>query len=377
MRLLRLVSITALVLLARTATSALPVAERHFLYVAEPGIRNYVEYGGVGVLVFDMDNGYKFVRRIPSQDVPAGKDPENVKGVAANARTGRLYVTTFRRVIAYDLATDRRLWIKEFDGGCDRLALSPDGRILYVPSFEGPHWNVLDGETGEIVAKVVTNSGAHNTIYGPDGTRVYLAGLKSRTLSIADPSKHEVVGGVGPFSNVVRPFTINGAQTFCFVNVNDLLGFEVGDIRTGKMLHRVEVSGYTKGPVKRHGCPSHGIALTPDERELWLADGANSAIHIFDARAMPPKQIATVKLRDQPGWITFSLDGKLAFPSTGEVVDIASRKIIATLADESGRSVQSEKVVEVVFADGKVLKTGDQFGIGRVPTPPMALRIVR
>jgi len=377
MRLLRLVSITALVLLARTATSALPVAERHFLYVAEPGIRNYVEYGGVGVLVFDMDNGYKFVRRIPSQDVPAGKDPENVKGVAANARTGRLYVTTFRRVIAYDLATDRRLWIKEFDGGCDRLALSPDGRILYVPSFEGPHWNVLDGETGEIVAKVVTNSGAHNTIYGPDGTRVYLAGLKSRTLSIADPSKHEVVGGVGPFSNVVRPFTINGAQTFCFVNVNDLLGFEVGDIRTGKMLHRVEVSGYTKGPVKRHGCPSHGIALTPDERELWLADGANSAIHIFDARAMPPKQIATVTLRDQPGWITFSLDGKLAFPSTGEVVDIASRKIIATLADESGRSVQSEKVVEVVFADGKVLKTGDQFGIGRVPTPPMALRIVR
>jgi DNA-binding beta-propeller fold protein YncE len=365
------------VLLARTATSALPVAERHFLYVAEPGIRNYVEYGGVGVLVFDLDHGYKFVRRIPSQDVPAGKDPENVKGVAANARTGRLYVTTFRRVIAYDLATDRRLWIKEFDGGCDRLALSPDGRILYVPSFEGPHWNVLDGETGEIVAKVVTNSGAHNTIYGPDGTRVYLAGLKSPTLSIADPSKHAVVGGVGPFSHVIRPFTINGAQTLCFVNVNDLLGFEVGDIRTGKMLHRVEVSGYTKGPVKRHGCPSHGIALTPDERELWLADGANSAIHIFDARAMPPKQIATVKLRDQPGWITFSLDGKLAFPSTGEVVDIASRKIIATLADESGRSVQSEKVVEVVFADGKVLKTGDQFGIGRVPTPPMALRIVR
>src|SRR2546429_2950311 len=38
-------------------------AEQHLLYVASPGVRNYVEYGGVGVLVFDVDKGYKFVRR--------------------------------------------------------------------------------------------------------------------------------------------------------------------------------------------------------------------------------------------------------------------------------------------------------------------------
>ena len=141
MRRLLILSAAAFVLIAASVSFAWPraAAERHFLYVAEPGIRNYVEYGGVGVLVFDMDKGYTFVRRIPSQDVPAGKEPENVKGIAANARTGRLYVSTFRRVIAYDLTTDRRLWIKEFDGGCDRLALSPDGKLLYVPSFDGHH----------------------------------------------------------------------------------------------------------------------------------------------------------------------------------------------------------------------------------------------
>jgi DNA-binding beta-propeller fold protein YncE len=340
-------------------------AERHYLYVAEPGIRNYVEYGGVGVLVYDMDRGYAFVRRIPAQEVPAGTPPENVKGIAASAHTGRLYVTTFGRVMAFDLATDRKIWDRTFEGGCDRLAISPDGRILYVPSFEGPHWNVLDAETGDIHAKVVTDSGAHNTIYGPDGRRVYLAGLRSPLLAVADPATLAIVKRVGPFSNVIRPFTINAAQTLCFVNVNDLLGFEVGDLKSGKMLHRVEVAGFAKGPVKRHGCPSHGIGLTPDERELWLADGANSSVHIFDARAMPPRQIATIKLRDQPGWITFSLDGTRAFPSTGEVIDTKTRKIVATLKDETGRDVQSEKVVEVVFAGGKPVRTGDQFGIGR------------
>ncbi|HEU0093436.1 MAG TPA: hypothetical protein VFS78_15070, partial [Vicinamibacteria bacterium] len=40
--------------------------EKRLLYVASPGIRNYVEYGGVGVLVFDIANGHRFVKRIPT-----------------------------------------------------------------------------------------------------------------------------------------------------------------------------------------------------------------------------------------------------------------------------------------------------------------------
>src|SRR6185369_4835070 len=76
--------------------------DQHLLYVAEPGIRNYVEHGGVGVLVFDIDNGYKFMRRIPTWDVPAGKEPENVKGIAASGKTGRVYVSTLNRMMAID-----------------------------------------------------------------------------------------------------------------------------------------------------------------------------------------------------------------------------------------------------------------------------------
>jgi hypothetical protein len=131
------------------------------------------------------------------------------------------------------------------------------------------------------------------------------------------------------------------------------------------MLHRVEVAGFDKGAVKRHACPSHGVGLTPDENELWLADGPNSRLHVFDATVMPPKQIATIALRDQPGWITFSMDGRFAYPSTGEIIDTRTREILTILQDEHGRTVQSEKVVEIVFAGGSPVRTGDQFGIGR------------
>jgi hypothetical protein len=359
-----LMSAAAPVVLPISRLAAARDRERHLLYVAEPGIRNYVSYGGVGVLVYDVGKGYEFVRRVPTWRVAPGQEPENVKGVAASARTARLFVSTIKRLGCIDLLTDRMVWDRELEGGCDRMALSPDGATLYVPSFEGPHWNVVEAMTGATVAKVVTDSGAHNTLWSRDGTRVYLAGLRSPLLSVVDPKTHTVVKNVGPFSASVRPFTVNAAQTRCYVNVNDLLGFEIGDLETGRKLHRVEVPGFGRGPVARHGCPSHGIGLTPDEKELWVADGHNQAMHVFDNTVTPPRLVTTLKLRDQPGWITFSIDGRHAYPSTGEVFEVGSKKRVLALRDEKGRAVGSEKLLELVFLDGKPVRAGDQFGFG-------------
>src|SRR5258708_12210117 len=113
--------------------------ERHVLYAASPGIRNYVEYGGVGVLVFDMDHGYKFVKRIPTWTTAPGKEAENVKGIAASATTGTVYVSTLTRMAAIDLLTEKIVWDKTFEGGCHRIAISPAPTILYAPSFSWPH----------------------------------------------------------------------------------------------------------------------------------------------------------------------------------------------------------------------------------------------
>lgn len=357
-----------LVTLALGSGWAAPAAEsdadRHFLYVATPGIRNYLEFGGAGLLVFDIDRDHRFVRRIDTPAASAAK-PENIKGICASARTGMLYFTTLTTLYCVDLVTDKTLWERRLPGGCDRPSIRPDGAFLYVPSLEGPYWNVVAGDTGEVVKQVETKSGSHNTVRSLDGKRMFLAGLRSPSLTVCDTSSHEIVGTVGPFSHSIRPFTVNGKGTTCFVNVNDLLGFEVGNITTGNKVCRVEVSGFEKGTVKRHGCPSHGIGLTPNEEELWLCDGANNRLHIFDATQVPPRQIQSIGLREQPGWITFSLDGKFAYPSTGEVINTATKQIVYLLTDEEGRQVHSEKMIEVVMRNKKPVTTGDQFGVGR------------
>ena len=347
--------------------------DRHFLYVAVPGVFNHhpdanynLRYGGIGILVFDMDNGFKFVRRIPTWSPAAGQQVEMIKGIAADAANNRLYVTTTVRVGAFDLRTDKIVWEKQYEGGFDRLAISPDGKVLYVPTFEGAYWDVINAADGALVTRVDTGTGAHNTIWSPDGSRVYLAGLHNNYLLVANPATNQVTEKIGPFSSNVRPFTVNGSNTLAFVNTNNILGFEVGDVRTGKRLYDVAVKGFPTGKPARHNpCQSHGIALTPDEKELWLADGVNNYVHVFDATANPPEQIADVKLSDSPGWVSLSIDAKYVFPSTGEVIDRQSRKIVYTLHDETGAQVQSEKLLEVDFKGAKPVRNGNQFGVGQ------------
>jgi hypothetical protein len=337
---------------------------RRLLYVAAPGIRDYLEYGGHGILIFDIDKEHKFVRRFPSAGVDEKGKPLNVKGICASTRTGLLYVSTTRTLMCFDLISDELVWETPYEGGCDRMAISPNGEVIYLPSLEGPHWHVVDAQTGDILRKIVLNSGAHNTVIMPEGKFAYLAGLKSPILRVADIRKHAVVREIGPFGNVVRPFTVNRDETLCYVNVNELLGFEIGDLRTGKVLHRVEVASFEKGSVKRHGCPSHGIALTPDEKELWVADATNMRLHIFDNTVMPPKQKESIHLRDEPGWVTFSIDGHYAYPSTGDVIETRTRKIVAELTDEKGHAVQSEKLLEIDFEGYRPMRAGNQFGLG-------------
>ena len=50
-------------------------ADRHLLYVAEPGIRNYVEWGGIGILVYDVSDNFRSYAAFPRCSWPKVKLP--------------------------------------------------------------------------------------------------------------------------------------------------------------------------------------------------------------------------------------------------------------------------------------------------------------
>ena len=347
------------------STLAQQSATKRYLYVATPGIRDYVGYGGHGILVFDINNNHKFVKRIPTRGLHPNGSPSNVKGVAVSVPLNSIFISTIEGLQRINLSTEKIVWERTYEGGCDRMSVSPDGKTMYLPSLEKDFWNVVDCASGDIITKIQVVKRAHNTLYGPSGKKVYMADIASPLLFVADANTHTIVQKAGPFGNFIRPFTVNGKETLVFATVDSLLGFEVGNLHTGKVLQRIVVEGWNMGPVRRHGNPSHGIGLTPDEKEIWLADGHNMRMHVFSATP-PYAQLTTIPLQDMPGWITFSLDGKYAYPSSGEVIDVKRRKVLTILQDEHYNNVSSEKLVEVHFTGNKLVAAGDQFGVGRV-----------
>ena len=150
-----------------------------------------------------------------------------------------------------------------------------------------------------------------------------------------------------PSVGYLCPFTINRKDTLVFANIDGLVGFEVGDLQTGLVLDRVQLDDYAPDQLEQYECPSHGIAFTRDEKELWLADGVGNRLRIFDATTYPPVRTnPRSTLTRQPRSITFSHDGRFAYASTGDVIDVATRRIVAVLKDEEGRVVQSERMIE-------------------------------
>ena len=166
----------AIALVASTAAQQ----TRRFLYVAVPGAGNETEYRGVGILVYDIDNGHKLVKRIPTWPSDAGQQPEYVRGIAAHAGTRRLFVSTVKRLAAFDLVTEKIVWEKTYDGNCcDRIAVSPDGSTIYAPAFGAPRWRVIDAADGAALASIDVMGWPRQAMFSHDGAYAYLSAWES------------------------------------------------------------------------------------------------------------------------------------------------------------------------------------------------------
>ena len=338
---------------------------RRLLYVAVPGAGNETEYAGVGILIYDIDREHRFVKRIPTWPAAQGQAPEQVRGIAASEGSRRLFVSTVKRLASFDLVTEKIVWENTYDGTCcDRLALSPDGRTIYAPAFGAPKWYVIDAANGSLMGTIDVMGWPRQAIFSRDGSLVFLAAWESPSLLVVDAKTRKTLREVGPFTSFLCPFTINGRSSQVFANIDGLVGFEVGDLQTGLVLDRVVVDGYQMDVADKYECPSHGLGLTPDERELWLADGVDNRLHVFDATTYPPVATTTIEVRAQPRWVTFGIDGRYAYPSSGEVIDQKSKKVVATLEDERGLFVHSERMLEIQFAGSVPIKVGSQIATG-------------
>lgn len=401
------------------AYTARPATTKRYLYTfhlpkAKDGFRTLKPH----IEVYDVANGNAWVRNVP---LPAGI--YNVRGVAASTVTNRLYVSYFKTAVdgyqtggllSLNLSTGAVIYKRDYPasvvGSPDRFDLTPDGKTIYMPVGEHGvqgEWVVLDAATGNKVKSIPHVSASHNTIVSLDGRLAFLEGQEKgsdppewkHTVGLVDTATNTIVKRVGPFRDVVRPFTVNGDASLIFATTNNWVGFEVADVATNTVLRTVAPPGYAQPDPGRNASHSHGIALTPDEKKLFVVDTTKVGIHVFDVskvRTQAPTYLGFIQTRRSgrnlagqyipeasndakgvPAWLGMSYDGKYLYAENGEVIDVATLKIVGQLraktTDGSGNLVwdkysHSRFMVEVDVdtTTGRAVKVTKQFATGRV-----------
>lgn len=346
--------------LAAILLSAQPQDGR-YLYMSSPdGAQKEGRPNFAGILVFDIDDGHKLVRRIP---VPIFD--EGLRGFAGNLKKHAVYYSsTNRRVGMFDLETEQKVWEKTLPAGADRSSVTLDGKKLYVPTgwwYSGADSGllVLNAENGELIKRIPVGPQAHNSIVSLDGERLYLGTRMMLSIfSTKDESLIRQIDDVG--ERGIFPYTFDSEEKYGYICLGNHVGFDMVNLQTGEVLHRVLAPGE---PIPNR---THGSGLTPDETELWISDQKGQKLFIFDATQIPPTPKGKVELsQGGHGWVTFSLDGKYAWSHTPDVFDVKSKKLVATLRDEDGKPISGSKYIEVHFKDGKVVEMGHEFGLGR------------
>jgi DNA-binding beta-propeller fold protein YncE len=346
---------------------------RHLVYVTEPGSLERPGWlNGVGIIVLDANDNYRFVTRIPTWQYAASMSPEQISGVAASPVTNLIYLAARGRLGAFDLGTDQMVWSVTLDGKCcERPQVTADGKIIVVGGDLQNYWYEVDAKTGALIGKLEApeSLGSHNLNLSADGKTAFMS-PNGKVMTVSDVQSRKIIKTI-PFPDNIRVFVLNKDSSRIYANNNNFLGFLIADVATGKIIKTVEVtsvdwrSKWFANPRPRipHGCPSHGIALTPDEKEIWLADGIFNKIHIF-SNDKDPKEIDTIDTAAGAYWMTFGLDGKLAYASSGDIIDVATHKIVGQMKDEYGRVLYSEKLLDMTFDNGHLQRVSNQFANG-------------
>lgn len=233
-----------LVLLA----SGLPVEAAPFAYVAD--------FGSGVVSVIDLETNTEIVKiSTPSLAPPyhAAVTPDGARVYVSSGFFGGT-------VTVIDTITNRVVVPEIIVGpGAGGLAVSPDGKFLYVAIRQQDKVSVISTATHQVVATIPVGAFPNDVAVTPDGSRVYVASHSS-AVTVIDTSNHTVMTSisVAPHSEeiVVSPRRIRGLrqQYHCRDGLGDRSNLEH---RFGDDCRRLRCAGHGRD-ARRHAIVRRG-----------------------------------------------------------------------------------------------------------------------
>ena len=220
----------------------------------------------------------------------------------------------------------------------NNLAITPDGRRVYVCIREESWVDVVDSESLEKVKSVPVGRNPHNVYCSPDGKWMIATSMGDHKITVINIKTEEPEFEI-PVGGVPRPVAIEkgpgGIPSRLFVQLSSLHGFVVADFAARKVVDKVLLP--SPPPGSKPFIPetfSHGIAVAPDGKTLWVTSLLDNSVSVFSLPSL--KRTDTIPVGHAPDWLTFTPDSKRCFVSNAgsdsvSVVDVDTRKELARI----------------------------------------------
>jgi len=277
-------------------------------------------------------------------DPATNKVVGEIKGIEVNhgaavAPDGSKFYITNEAESTLDVADAKTLMVTKhipLTNHPNNVAVSKDGKRVYVAIVAGAGAvDVIDTTTLTRVKSIRTEGGIHNTYVTPDGRFVVAGSIPGRKINVIDQKTEEIVWTL-PTDEGVRPMAFDtnpdGSTKRIFVELSNFNGFITVDFATRKVVDKVAVPEAPAGEKVTEGLqgsPAHGLAITPDGKELAVLSKMNTRVYFY---SLPDLKLAgNVKVGHHPDWLTFTPDGKRLYVANAasnsvSVVDVAARK---------------------------------------------------
>lgn len=237
--------------------------------------------------------------------IPIAAGPPQFLTFTPDGRT--LYVTmsdsqlTIHGVEVLDVATNTVIATIPLPGRPYSPAITPDGKLFFVPNHDLPFVSVIDTATNAVIGQVNVAPNPHSVTFSPDGRRAYTADHQSNLISVIDIAKLGVLAtvrvGTSPHSiamNPARPLVAN-------VNY-DSDSVSVTDTNTLKVVATI--------PVGKH---PQAIAWAPDGRFAYVVNQESNTISVVDADSF--RVTATIPTENDPSSVAVLPNGRQAYVS--------------------------------------------------------------
>jgi YVTN family beta-propeller protein len=261
--------------------------------------------------------------------------------VSPDGRT--LYVSrpSLGDVSAFDLATSAQLWHTDVQGyRSDHMALSPDGALLLVSATTANVVDVVHAATGSVTGSFPAGDFPHENQFSADGDTVYNAsigrvvapddplldaGKGNRWLTIADAGTMQVQRTID-FGVGIRPFVVMPDERTMYAQLSFLNGFIEYDLveeRTTRTVH-LPLSDEARA-MSREDYPldsaHHGLAMNDDRSKICDAGTISDYAAVLSVPSLTVDRIVPVGAK--PYWAAASPDGRYCFLSNSDSDDIS------------------------------------------------------